>query len=95
MKNKGQVEKELQVFIEKYLPVGKLSVDEVKQWVFEESGAPLDSVHAFQDKIMQYFSGTKAEINELLQISMDTWNYFPHNSLGGRSPDEIVKDYKK
>lgn len=94
MKTKTQVEKELQKFIAKYLPAGKLSVGEVKQWVFEENGAPLGSAHAFQDKVMQHFSGTKADINEMLQISMDAWNYFPHESLGGKSPDEMVKDYK-
>jgi len=32
-----------------------------------------------------------AELNEILSTLMDAWNYFPHQSLGGKSPDLMVK----
>lgn len=94
MKNQTQVEKELQEFIERYLPAGKLSVDNVKQWVWEESGSPLQANLAFQEKFIGYFDGTDASIDEIIKFCMDAWNYFPHESLGGKSPEEMMGEYK-
>lgn len=91
MKTLQQVEKELKEFIEKFLPAGKLSVEMVKNWVYEESGAPLEASHRFQDKFFEYFGETGADLNEVLQIAMDAWNYFPHKTLGDKSPYQITQ----
>lgn len=95
MKKSQQFEKELKEFIEKFLPVGKMSVETVKKWVYEENGAPLEAVHKFQDNFFKYFDGNGADINELLQIAMDAWNYFPHKSLGDKSPFQVTEEYQK
>ena len=67
----------------------------VKKWVYEESGDPLGASHKFQDKFFEYFDKTGADINEILQIATDAWNYFPHKTLGGKSPEQIIKEYQK
>lgn len=95
MKKTEQVEKELRGFIEKFLPVWKLSMETVKKWVYEESGAPLEAVHKFQDNFFEYFDGTGADVNEVLQIAMDAWNCFPHKSLGDKSPFQVAEEYQK
>jgi hypothetical protein len=35
------------------------------------------------------------KLNEICQIASDAWNNFPHKSLGGLSPMETIKNYKK
>lgn len=95
MKKSQQVEKELKEFIEKFLPVGKMSVETVKKLVYEENGEPLEAVHKFQDKFFEYFDRTEADVNEVLQIAMDAWNYFPHKSLDDKSPHQVAQEYQK
>lgn len=95
MKTSQQVEKELEQFIKKFLPEGELSVEAVKKLVYEESGAPLGASHKYHDKFFGYFGKTGTNINEILQIATDAWNYFPHETLGGKSPHQIVKEYQK
>ena len=95
MKTSEQVEKELKEFIERFLPAGKLSAEMVKKWVYEESGEPLEASHKYQDKFFKYFDGTGADVNEVLQIATDAWNYFPHKSLGDKSPYQMVEEYQK
>ncbi len=89
-----QVEEELKEFINKFLPEEILSVETIKKWVYEESGDPLQATYEFQDKISKYFNGTEADINELLQISTEAWNYFPHKILSNKSPFQIAKEYQ-
>ncbi len=96
MKTEKQVEKELEEFIGKYLPIGSnLSVEMVKKWVYEESGAPLEASHKFQDQFLKYFKGTKADLNDLLQMTMECWNAFPHKTLKGKSPSQMVIDSRR
>ena len=95
MKTLQQVGKELKEFIERFLPAGKLSVEMVKEWVYEENGAPLEASHKFQDKFFEYFEKTGVDINEVLQIATDAWNYFPHKTLGGKSPYQMTEEYQK
>ncbi len=32
----------------------------------------------------------KAELGEILELITDAWNYFPHKTLGGKSPKEAA-----
>ena len=95
MKTLQRVERELKEFIEKFLPVGNLSVEMVKEWVYEENGAPLEASHKFQDNFFEYFEKAGADINEILQIATDAWNYFPHETLGDKSPHQMLEEYQK
>jgi len=98
MKNKKEVEKELQNLIDRYHLNEKLTVEVIKNWVFEEKGKTVsESVHRFQKRALDYFKDLKDvdELNEVLGIITDAWNYFPHESLGGKSPSQIVKEGSK
>ena len=94
MKTSKQVEKELQELIKKYSLAEKLSVEIVKQWVYEESGPAMAAVQKFQGKFFECFDEAAAGVdalNEALQAANDAWNYFPHRTLGGKSPNQMVK----
>lgn len=57
----------------------------------------MQAAHDFEDKCMRYFPSNldiKA-MNEILKIFMEAWNNFPHHSLGGKSPNQMVEEYKK
>lgn len=47
----------------------------------------------YQDKWMKYFVQVKSmdELNRVLQIFTNAWNYFPHKSLGGKSPVDMAE----
>jgi len=95
LKSRSQVEKELAELINKCELDNKLTVDMVKEWVLNEKGAPMAALHEFQDKFMDYFKNTDIDLNEVLQASTDAWNYFPHKTLGGKSPHDIVNEHKR
>jgi len=98
MKNKKEVEKELQELIDRYHLNEKLTVEVIKDWVFEEKGETVsESAHRFQKRALDYFKDLKDidELNEVLGIISDAWNYFPHKSLGGKSPAQLVKEELK
>ena len=90
-------EEKLQKLIEKYGLANKLTVEMVKGWVYNEEGEPLKSVHKFQDKCLSYFTNASNadDLNEILEVFNDAWNYFPHKSLGGKSPNQMVENYKQ
>ncbi len=82
LKKREKTERELSNFLDKYKI--KSSVKEIKEAVYEEN--------RYEDlnDIIRLFNnvGTLAELNKILKTLNDVWNYFPHKSLGGLSPDE-------
>ena len=36
-----------------------------------------------------------SELNNILELVSDTWNYFPHKILNGLSPQEKLMEYEK
>ncbi|MFH1186909.1 MAG: hypothetical protein V1697_01910 [Candidatus Levyibacteriota bacterium] len=48
------------------------------------------------NQIIRVFdNGSVAEIENVLDIINDAWNYFPHKVLDGRCPTEILIQNKK
>jgi len=89
------VEENLERLLEKYKLSGKLSVEVIKDWAWNDlRKSAMDASHRFQKKIFSYFKNIKDidELNEILQVFNDAWNYFPHFSLGGKSPNQLVKE---
>ncbi|OGY99274.1 MAG: hypothetical protein A2945_04860 [Candidatus Liptonbacteria bacterium RIFCSPLOWO2_01_FULL_52_25] len=92
-----QVEKELQALLDKHRLSDKLSVGQIKQWILsernEESDSPVSASNAFQKRCMKYFSRVKShdEFFVVTQALINAWNYFPHQSLGGKSPWQMVQ----
>jgi hypothetical protein len=48
-------------------------------------------------KIVAMFDrgGDASELDNILELATDAWNYFPHKILGGLSPAEKALKYKK
>jgi hypothetical protein len=40
--------------------------------------------------IAMFDTGEGDELSNILDILTDAWNYFPHKSLGGKSPEEML-----
>ncbi|MEK7188015.1 MAG: hypothetical protein AAB691_04185 [Patescibacteria group bacterium] len=100
-KTPEQVEKELQALLEKHKLSHKLSITQIKQWVFEErddkNDSPLQASNAFQKRCMRYFSRVRSddEFFTIMQTLTDAWNYFPHQVLSGKSPWQVIQKESK
>lgn len=48
-------------------------------------------------KIVAIFDngGGVSELNNILELVSDAWNYFPHKILGGISPQEKLMEFEK
>lgn len=98
MKDKKIIEQELQNLINKYGLNKKLTVNKIKKLVWQAKGASaMEAVNKYQKKCLSYFSDLEKidDINEILKLFMDAWNYFPHQSLKGKSPNEIFANEVK
>ena len=66
------------------------TVDDVAQLVFEHDWTTHPS-ECFADLIPLFRAG-EDDLNSLLPVIQDAWNYFPHRSLCGRCPAEVMID---
>ncbi|MBU3964116.1 hypothetical protein KJ591_01670 [Patescibacteria group bacterium] len=88
----------LQKIIAQYKLSGVLSVAQVKGWIFNDYGdSASEASNNFQKKFFHCFKDIKVitdiktkEFDEILRVSTDAWNVFPHRSLGGKSPQQMV-----
>lgn len=98
MKTIKMVEKNLQKLLDKYKLSSKLTIAQIKDWIFNDEGeSAMDASNRFQKKWHKYFARVKNmdELNYVFQHFIDAWNYFPHQSLAGRSPDQVFKEESK
>jgi len=101
MKKQQEIEQKLQKLIKDYNLEGKLTVEMIKNWIWQENGeTAMEASNKFQKKVFNYFNNFNNlksidKLNEVLQIFNDAWNYFPHKSLGGKSPSQKVKEELK
>lgn len=93
-KTPEQVEKDLNCLFEKYSIQEKVSVDDIKNWIWNASGHAMEASNKFQKKCLNLFPPAKDvdELNNLMQVFVDAWNYFPHKSLKGKSPAELFHE---
>ncbi|MDO8676680.1 MAG: hypothetical protein Q7K16_03480 [Candidatus Azambacteria bacterium] len=96
-KSLNQVEKELLELIHKYELENLLKVKMVKDWAWNEQGAPLEAVHKFQEKFINCFPQAENidELNGIMRVAMDAWNFFPHKILNGKLPLEVAESGRK
>jgi hypothetical protein len=47
-------------------------------------------------KVVSMFDrgGDASELENILELATDAWNYFPHEALGGKSPAEKALEYQ-
>jgi len=87
---KKSVEEKLQKLINQHKLEDVLNVEKIKEWIFNDYGnSAMDAGNRFQKKFFHYFKDVK-DIDKILKIATDAWNVFPHKSLNGKSPKEMV-----
>ena len=65
-------------------------LDDIKEIIYNEDGQ--DSL---TDIIAMFDTGQDAaELQNVLELVNDAWNYFPHKIIGGLSPAEKLSEYK-
>lgn len=64
-------------------------LDDIKDAIFNESESG-----DMQDIIRMFDDGNINNLSNVLELVTDAWNYFPHKTMGGKCPREIVSDYR-
>ena len=94
MKNKKQIldyRKELEQEIINYLKKTKshFILDDVKKIIYEE-----DDQNDLTEIIKMFDTGYgDIQLDTVLELVNDAWNYFPHKMIGGISPEEKVVEF--
>lgn len=66
-------------------------LDNIKEIIYNEDGQ--DSL---TDIIAMFDTGQgAAELQNVLELVNDAWNYFPHKVIGGLSPAEKLLEYRE
>jgi len=65
------------------------TVEDVKELIFEHNGA-IHHSGCLADLLMM-FNPCEEDFSLFLPIIQDAWDYFPHGSLGGRCPAELMR----
>lgn len=97
MKNRKSIKNELEMLIKKYNLQKELSVKLVIKWIAEEDESDARKANQdYQNKWLKYFMNEPDidKMNNILQVFTDAWNYFPHKSLNGLSPMEMIEKSK-
>jgi len=67
------------------------TLNNVRDAIFhEEDNDDMMKVVAMFDR-----GGDASELNNMLELVTDAWNYFPHEVLGGISPSEKLLEYQE
>lgn len=83
------LEKKIEELIEELNIQDEISLKEFKEIIYNEKEGNKEFnylVSVFVSKIPDI-----ERANEVAQIVSDAWNTFPHKSLGGLSPQEVIK----
>ncbi|HEY5220861.1 MAG TPA: hypothetical protein VIJ29_01795 [Candidatus Paceibacterota bacterium] len=67
------------------------TLKDIKDVIYNEEGQDdLTKIIAMFDR-----GGDTAEIENILEVAGDAWNYFPHKIIGVISPAEAILKYRK
>jgi len=68
----------------------EFTLDYIRDVIYnEESGDDMTKVVAIFDR-----GGDISELSNILELTNDAWNYFPHKVLNGLSPAEKLLEYQ-
>lgn len=92
-KNPQTVGKALNALFKKYGIADKVTVKDVKNWVFNATGPVMEASNKFNKKCLNLFPPTDDidEMNYIMQKFVDAWNFFPHKALQEKSPEEMYR----
>lgn len=89
LKRREEIEKELLGMLKEIK--SDFGLDNIKEIIYNEDGQ--DSL---TDIIAMFDTGQgAAELQNVLELVNDAWNYFPHKIIGGLSPAEKLLEYHK
>jgi hypothetical protein len=89
LEKRAEIEKELLEMLEE--TKSDFGLDDIKEIIYNEDGQ--DSL---TDIIAMFDTGQgAAELQNVLELVNDAWNYFPHKVIGGLSPAEKLLAYRK
>lgn len=89
-----QIERELRDLIVKYRLQDKISLNKIREWVYEATdNDPSQAFKLFMAKFEKLFSKVKNEIEfkKIASTFIDAWNHFPHKDLGDLSPRQKIE----
>ncbi len=84
-------EKRLALFLRKYPRPQKLSVQDIKDIVWNESSDNLTPRMTF----MLHEANIGSDMNEVMSTLNEAWNNFPHKSRNGLSPRELAQRFEE
>lgn len=91
-----EIEETLADFLQQYSPAGgHLTVGTIKDRIWAENGDPMESNREIRDIFTQYFEQSGVDLEDILQMFTEAWNAFPHESLDGKSPNQMLEEYRK
>lgn len=86
--HKKEIEKELIDLLKEHK--SPFSLEDIKEIIYnEEESDDLMKVVRIFDR-----GGDVGELQNILDLATDAWNYFPHKALGGLSPQEMIDQQK-
>ena len=94
LKNQATIEKRLSQIIQKYKVENTLSVEQIRTWVAEEDGPPNTTYKQFIQRAFAPFGHVQdgKDAQRIISVLNDAWNFFPHNSLAGKTPMETLQE---
>lgn len=90
----NRIERNIKEIIKKYKLEKKLNLEMMKSWIYNEKGkTPIEASNKYSIKYMKFFSQIEdqEEMNIIIKVFTDAWNYFPHKILEAKSPIDIYK----
>jgi hypothetical protein len=82
IKHKQEIEQELTDMLKE--TGSDFSLDDIRQVIYEE-----EEQNDLAKIIPMFDTGRGGvELNNIMEVVIDAWNYFPHKALGGISPAE-------
>jgi hypothetical protein len=88
-----EVEQNLATILTKYALTEQVTVQEIKEWVWNESGDPMQANKEYMGRWMKFFDlhFDNPDFKMVMDAFTDAWNYFPHKLLGGKSPRQMFE----
>ena len=88
LQKRKEVEQELTELLQE--TGSEFGVEDIKEIIYNEDGQD-----AMTNIIAMFDTGQGAgELQDILELVNDAWNYFPHKIIGGLSPAEKILEYQ-
>lgn len=88
IQKRREIEQELIEFLQE--TGSEFGLEDLKEIIYNEDGTD-----AMTDIIAMFDTGQGAiELQNIMEVINDAWNYFPHKIIGGISPADKILEYQ-